>query len=151
VQEKRYDKKFKQFKLEGNNIIFKPLKLMVVEKANIKGVLENEFESDGLGRGVLHFYKHIQSKFINIRREDVRQFMEKNAIYQTGREQKHRVQKPIIAKSVGELWAVYLIDMNAHKKFNRGYRYIFTCIDVFSRRLFVEKLKESKGYRTRKH
>jgi transposase InsO family protein len=54
---------------------------------------------------------------------------------------RHRINKPIISKNVNDLWAGDLIDMNLYKTNNRGYRYIFTLVDIFSRNVFLLRLK----------
>lgn len=148
-QRKRYDKKFKKFELRGNDIFFKPLSLKVINKNQVQATLKKEFKDNGLGKGVVALYKHIQTKYIGIRRDDVKDYLATNAQYQIAQPQKHRVNKPILASEVGELFAVDLIDMSLKKKNSDGYRYIFSCVDVFSRYSFVEPIKTKTAMATR--
>jgi hypothetical protein len=50
---------------------------------------------------------------------------------------------------VGELFSIDLIDMSLMKKNAQGYRYIFSCIDVFSRYVFLEAIKTKTAMATR--
>jgi hypothetical protein len=148
-QRKRYDNKFKKFKMEGTNIVYQPLKLKVIDKNKVQTTLKSEFTTNGLGKGIVAMYKHIQTKYIGIRRDDVKDFMSQNVQYQLAKPKRHRVNKPILASEVGELFSIDLIDMSLMKKNAQGYQYIFSCIDVFSRYVFLEAIKTKTAMATR--
>jgi small nuclear ribonucleoprotein (snRNP)-like protein len=140
---KRYRHKFRLFTLDSNNnIIYKPTNLRVVNEADVKDTLTEVFESNnGLGKGVTNFYKFIKTKYIGIKRQDCEDFLKLQGEYQMITPHRHRINKPIISKNVNDLWAGDLIDMNLYKTNNRGYRYIFTLVDIFSRNVFLLRLK----------
>jgi hypothetical protein len=54
---------------------------------------------------------------------------------------KHRTNKPILAKFQNQIWCVDLIEINNYPK-NRGFEFIFSVIDVFSRYTFLEPSKK---------
>lgn len=49
------------------------------------------------------------------------------------------------AKGIGDLFQADLAEMQSLSKFNAGFRYILTCIDVFSKRAYAIPLKDKKG------
>jgi transposase InsO family protein len=148
-QRKRYDRKFTKFKKEGNNIVYQLLKLKVIDKNRVEATLKSEFSSNGLGKGAVALYKHIRTKYIGIGREDDQAFLSQNVQYQLAKPKRHRVNKPILASNVGELFSIDLIDMSLMKKNSQGFRYIFSCIDVFSRHVFLEAIRRKTALATK--
>jgi hypothetical protein len=51
----------------------------------------------------------------------------------------------IMAYGIDDLWHVDLIDMQAHAKINKGFNYILTCIDVFSKFAWAILLKDKSA------
>jgi hypothetical protein len=49
------------------------------------------------------------------------------------------------AKGIHDLFQADLADMQQLSRFNDGYRFILTCVDVFSKRAFAIPLKDKKG------
>jgi hypothetical protein len=47
--------------------------------------------------------------------------------------------------NIDDLWQIDLIDLRNLSKYNDGYKYIFVAIDVFSKFLFLEKMKNKTG------
>ena len=99
----------------------------------------------GVGSGVVQFYHNICRKYLNIQRKDIADFLMRQKNYQMSRNTRHHINKPILASSPNERWAIDLIDMNRYIDQNRGYRYILTCIDYYSRYVWAVpiKLKQS--------
>lgn len=54
-------------------------------------------------------------------------------------------RRKIFAKGINDLFQVDLADMQNLAKFNDGYRYILTCIDVFSKVAYAKALKDKRG------
>jgi len=50
-----------------------------------------------------------------------------------------------IAKGINELWQADLVDLSLLSNENNAYRYLLTCIDVFSKFARVERLKNKSG------
>ena len=80
-----FQKKYKHFKLNNDDeLLYEPLTLVVVKKANIKHILANLFKNDrnALDKGIVNSYKYFCSKYINIKRNDIEEFLKKQPNYQ---------------------------------------------------------------------
>jgi transposase InsO family protein len=51
----------------------------------------------------------------------------------------------IVVAGIDDQWSADLMDLVKFAKYNDGYRYIFVVIDVFSKYLWLRKLKDKKG------
>ena len=60
--------------------------------------------------------------------------------------QKFERQK-VIVNHINEIHSTDLVDMTQYSKMNRGYKYIFTNIDVFSKYAYAFPLKSKKNTR----
>ena len=58
---------------------------------------------------------------------------------------KNYIRRKIIVNHIDEIFAADLIEMQKFSKINRGYRYLLTFIDIFSKYAFVIPLKDKKG------
>src|SRR5438876_11731194 len=50
-----------------------------------------------------------------------------------------------LAKGINDLWQADLVDLSLFSNENNSYRYLLTCIDVFSKYARVEPLKNKSG------
>ena len=86
-------------------------------------------------------YSAIKSKKIlglgNFTMEDLSNELNKPAI------QKFPIQK-VIVNHINEIHSTDLVDMTQYSKINRGYKYIFTNIDVVSKITYAFPLKSKK-------
>ena len=58
---------------------------------------------------------------------------------------KNYLRRKIIVNHIDEIFAANLVEMQKFSKINKGYRYLLTCIDIFSKYAFVIPLKDKKG------
>ena len=58
---------------------------------------------------------------------------------------KNYPRRRIIVNHIDEIFAADLVEMQKFAKLNRGYRYLLTCIDIFSKFAWVIPLKDKKG------
>ena len=58
---------------------------------------------------------------------------------------KNYPRRRIIVNHIDEIFAADLVEMQKFAKLNKGYRYLLTCIDIFSKYAFVIPLKDEKG------
>ena len=58
---------------------------------------------------------------------------------------KNYTRRKIIVNHIDEIFAADLVEMQKFAKFNKGYRYLLTCIDIFSKFAWVIPLKDKKG------
>jgi hypothetical protein len=148
TKRRRFLEKFQQFQVENGKLFYNKenLHLQVIKKTEISDILNETYDNlkTGLG-GIVVFYKYICSKYINIKRKEVAEFLKSKPLYQIVRKDRHRVNKPILAYNNNSIWSIDLIDLNYFLQHNRRYRYILTVVDVFSRHLWLEKLKKKEA------
>ena len=58
---------------------------------------------------------------------------------------KNYPRRRIIVNHIDEIFAADLVEMQKFAKLNKGYRYLLTCIDIFSKFAWVIPLKDKKG------
>jgi hypothetical protein len=146
---KRFKRKYKDFDLEGEDLVYDGR--VVVKKADTQATLKNLYDSkDGVGKGVINFYKLTARKFVNITRGEVREFLNAQPNYQMTRQIQHRTNKPIVAEAPNLIWAIDLVDVSNYEGSNRSWNYLFVCVDVFSRKVWIERLKTKGGEQTAK-
>ena len=138
---KRFRDKWNNFIVKDDRLYYKPLNLLVVyddEKEKVLKELYSQLTSAGLG--ISKFYHLVCSKYIGIKRSEIAYFLINQQPYQLSRPFKHHVNKPILAKYPNERWAIDLIDMNKYVNFNNKYRYILSCEDYFSKKIWLRAL-----------
>ena len=54
-------------------------------------------------------------------------------------------RRKIIVDHIDEIFAADLVEMQKFAKLNKGYRYLLTCIDIFSKYSWVIPLGDKKG------
>ena len=58
---------------------------------------------------------------------------------------KNYIRRKIIVNHIDEIFAADLVEMQKFSKINKGYRYLLTVIDIFSKYAFVIPLKDKEG------
>ena len=58
---------------------------------------------------------------------------------------KNYPRRKIIVNNINEIFTVDLVEMQKFAKLNKGYRYLLTCIDIFSKFAWVIPLKNKRG------
>ena len=58
---------------------------------------------------------------------------------------KNYPRRKIIVNHIDEIFAADLVEMQKFAKLNKGYRYLITCIDIFSKFAWVIPLKDKRG------
>ena len=58
---------------------------------------------------------------------------------------KNYPRRKIIVNHIDEMFAADLVEMRKFTKLNKGYRYLLTCIDIFSKYSWVIPLKDKRG------
>lgn len=143
----RFIRKFQGFAKLGSKIIYQPLNLEVVPFDEKTNKLKEIFETDDnvVGKGIYGLFKYLQSKYIGFTRNDIQAFMESNSNYQMRQPLTTRTNKPIISKFPNQLWACDLIDMDAFLPSNYKWRYILNVVDIFSRKVWLARLKRKEA------
>lgn len=148
-----FQKKYSKFIVNNSDeLVYEPLQLIVVKKANIQHILANLLKHDKnvLGKGIVNFYKYVCSKYINITRKDIEDFLKDQPEYQMNQRITHRVNKPIIAKAPNSIWGVDLIDLSKYSGHNNFFKYVMLVVDTFSRKVWLEKMRTKGAKQTAK-
>ena len=75
----------------------------------------------------------------------IRQFHNRRLIKRIKQTDNSKIQKKkVIVNNINEIHSTDLVDMSQYSKINRGYKYILTNIDVFSKYAHAFPLKSKK-------
>lgn len=97
----------------------------------------------------LRLYKCARKDIRNLKLDDVVNFLK--GINSYTRHRRVYVKFPrrkVITSGIDKQWQADLIDFNAYKKANFGYRYILVVIDVFSRKAWIKEMKKKTAHST---
>jgi Integrase core domain len=84
--------------------------------------------------GEKEFLRRIRLVYPKVKRKVVKQFLEKQLTYTTHKPaRKHYQRNKVYVSSIDEQWQADLVDVQSLAKYNDGYKYILTCIDIFSK------------------
>ena len=138
-------------------LIYKPLNLVVVEDNYKQSFLDSLYGdlSISLGKGIRTFYDAVSSKYLNISRKQVAEFLRRQGNFQiTRRTPAKKDDEKIIGLYPNHIWMMDIMFMDYTKKYNyfgggKGknrnyYRYILNIIDVFSKKLWSFPLLDGK-------
>lgn len=81
-----------------------------------------------------------------IGRNKIKNFLQNQEEYSLQRDLKRkRKRRKIVVSGIDSQWAVDLADVQNLKEYNDGIKYFLVVIDVFSKFLFIETLKDKKA------
>ena len=143
----KFKSRFDNFEIKDDNLFYKPLNLEVIPE-HFKHTKLQELYDDfkfGAGSSARNFYYKIIDHYLNIKREDVSDFVNDQAPHQiTTHQQPRRIDPQKISTYPNHKWACDLIDMTLYSKKNKGHNFILTVIDHFSKYCFAVGLKNKK-------
>jgi hypothetical protein len=148
IKENKFKRKFKNFKVIDNKLVYEPKNLTVIPKRSTNKTLKDEYK-ENFGSGIINFYKTIRSKYLNIKREDVEEFIKKQVNNQLIGDFKHRTNKPIVSMYPNQVWCLDCIDVEKYGTRNRNNNFILNVIDVFSRKFWLEPMKKQTSLLTK--
>ena len=112
----------KDWEIQSDKLVYKPLDLTVVPDDERDKVLKTIYEDikQGVGQGISLLYKRVRDKYLNIRRSDVSSFLKGQKLYQITKPQHHTINKPIMSSSPNERYGIDCINMLAYASANGG-------------------------------
>ena len=139
LEKERFKTNFKDFVLINDTLIYKPKNLEVIPTFKINQTLETLYKNPvyGLGAGIKTFYSSVNSKYLNITRKDVKNFLETKTTYQLTKAEPKPSNKPVYATYSNQRWGADLIDVKLYAGYNNNYKYILTAIDFFTKKAFA--------------
>jgi hypothetical protein len=145
----------KDFKIDNDKLVYSPLNLILVPDDRRNDVLKKTYEdmTQGPAQGIDIFYTRVRDKYLNIRRSDMSSFLKSQKVYQITKSQNHTINKPIMSSSPNERWALDCVNMVSYASSNggidRGYKFILTVVDFFSRKCWLRALKSQTAINVR--
>ncbi len=145
----------KDFKIVNDKLVYIPLNLIVIPDDERDMVLKKIYEDItlGVGQGIDMFYGRVRDKYLNIRRSDVSSFLKNQKMYQITKSQNHIQNKPIMSSSPNERYGIDCINMVSFASSNggidRGWKFILTVVDYFSRKCWLRPLKSQTAINVR--
>ena len=99
------------------------------------------------------FYRKLKDDGYDVSRKQVNDFLNKQATVQINKQPPNTqtgLASPsrITARHINGCWQADLMDLSKYSKLNKGYNWIFTCIDVYSRKAWVVPLKKKTNLET---
>ena len=151
ITRSKFIQKYEDFQLKENKIFYKDGQ-EVVKKSDVQDVLTKIFSTDKnvIAKGVNNLYVYISSKYIGITRKSIEERVKELPMYQMQMKYKHRTNKPITSSVTGPnlMWCVDLLDLSNYSTHNKNWRDLFVCIDTFSRKIWIEKIKDKTNETT---
>ena len=90
-----------------------------------------------------------EKKEYKITRRQIEQWLETQDTYTLHHPVRiHFKRNPVIAEGIDSQWQIDLVDVQSLAKYNDNYRFLLTCVDIFSRYAWVEPLKNKTGVAT---
>ena len=104
-------------------------------KNNIKKVYEaNNFKKTNL-------HKKVQALHPDIAQSHVTSFLKQDYTTQlTQTKHKQEAKGHIVATTPNELWQFDILDLSRYSRRNNGFRYLLACVDVFTRKAYLEEM-----------
>lgn len=141
---------YKDFENRKGKLFYKPLNLEVVpedQPDEILKVLEEVYDRpESIGKGQNMFHYLVLQHYLGIRRKHTITFLKTKPEYQMRQDKQRIVSKGIQASRPYQYWACDLVDMNTYIKIraNQKYRYIFSCLDIFSKFCWFIPIKKKE-------
>lgn len=137
----------KDFTVKDNQLVYKPLNLIVVKPDDRNQVMQTLYDGiESAGKGQNNWYRYITTKYLGITKRQSQAFLKSKEDYQLTRSPPVGRQKPILANRPFQIVAIDLVDMNQYVgvKQNKGFRYIFSMMDLFSGYSWFKPVKKKE-------
>ena len=120
----------------------KEVKRMPLLEKTLKEICYNPLHDGSLG-GPLKLWRAVKERgFQNVSLKSVKQWLLRQDPYTLHAPARKRFQRNVMrVRGIDENWQADLVDVQNLKKYNDGYRYLLTCIDVLSKYAWVVPLK----------
>jgi len=145
-KENRFKNRWNDFNITNGKLIYTKLNLEVVfEDDKQQRMTEIYTDNKTFASGIQSFYNKITQQYLNIKMDDVEEFIKKQYPYQLTQQPERTINKPIYSTYSNQRWACDLIDLSYYASKNRRFNYILTVIDMFSKYVFAVGLKNKEA------
>jgi len=142
-QQRHYAETFKSFR-EHNDKLYYENRVVVPEDdptAQRDAIQEAYDTPEALGKGINLFFAYIETLYLGVRRKTVTAFLKAQVNYQLAASHPRVASRGLSVTTPFQVWAIDLIDLNPYVGVNRGYRYILSVLDMFSRFAWLVGIK----------
>ena len=96
--------------------------------------------------GVEKVYQEAKLQLPDITRRDVREWLEKQYTYTMHKPTRRKFpRRKMMVNGIDDQWQIDLADMVRVSRYNDGYQYLLTCIDIYSKYAWVVPIKNKGG------
>lgn len=96
--------------------------------------------------GLESFYKSVKKAFPKLKKKQVQTELEKHDAFTLHQPLRKRFKKnQVVVPGIDDTWQADLVDMQKFSKENKGFKYILTVIDVFSKFAYAVPIKNKQG------
>lgn len=96
--------------------------------------------------GVEAVYRTAQKDRVDINRQQIKEWLSKQPTYTLHKPLRKTFKRNrVLVYGIDQQWQADLVDMASLIEFNKGYKYLLTCIDVLSKYAWVIPLKNKTG------
>ena len=123
------------------------MNLIIANPDNKEEILKELYDdfTVGVGVGLESFYKKVRIKYLNLTRDETKEFLKNQSYYQLTKQPIKTTNKPIVVSYPNERWSADLIDINQYASSNSNNKFILTVIDNFSKYVFAVPLKNKEA------
>lgn len=83
---------------------------------------------------------------VDVKKKEINQWLREQPTYTLHKPiRRHFKRNRVEVHGIDHQWQADLVDMSSLKEYNRGYRYLLTCIDVFSKYAWAVPLEDKTG------
>lgn len=99
--------------------------------------------------GVTNLYREAKKKLPKIKVKDIERFLSKQQTYTLHKPVKRRFPRnKIVTAGIDVDWQADLADLSSLKQYNNGHTFILVCVDVLSKYLWAEPMKNKTAEQT---
>ena len=96
--------------------------------------------------GASNFSRALKERGIKVTQEKLKDYLSFEPTYTLHKPARRKYKRnKVTSLGIDYLWQLDLVDMLKFSKVNKGYKFLLTCIDVFSKYAWVKPLKSKEG------
>ena len=96
--------------------------------------------------GVQTFYKALKEENPSVKKEDVENFLKTSDVYTLHKPvNKPKQYRRVYTKGINYMYQIDLVDMSKYSRENKGFKFLITMIDSFSKYAWVIPIKSKEG------
>jgi flagellar motor protein MotB len=101
----------------------------------------NEYYEENNFPSAAKLYKIMKKDDIKITLKQIQEFLSKQEVEQVMKQQNKTKSGHIVAMFPNEWWQIDIFILEKYYKYNKGFKYIFCVIDIFSRKVYTVAMK----------